>query len=97
MYGKKRIGINRKNEIFVAGEGSHQFVGKIAPAAPMPGNPFGKGFAVCYWGGEYIETAQTKTQCKIVMFNALKNHVDCVSVDGWQINEKGQLTNENKA
>ena len=57
----------------------------------MPGNPWGEGFAVCYWGGEYIATAQTKTDAKVIMFNALKNHPDCLDLDGWEIDEKGKL------
>ena len=85
MYGKKRIGITRDGMAFIAGEGSHQKVGRIVR------NLGGKAFGVYFCSWKFIGTAETKTKAKIIMFNAAKNHKDYIGDKDVFINEKGQL------
>ena len=91
MYGKKRIGITRGNEIFVGGEGSHQYVGFIKNAVPTPINPNGDGYDVFFCNGVRLGNAKTKTGCKQLMFAAVKLHPDSLVLDDWAIDDKGKL------
>ena len=79
MYGKKRIGTTRTGVAFIAGEGSHQNVGRIINAVPTASNPQGKGYDVFFCNWKYIGTTSTKIKAKILMFNAAKNHKDYCS------------------
>ena len=96
MYGKKRIGITRDGIAFIAGKwpgsqgGSHQNVGRIVKNS---GGKYSGGeyFRVYFYNWKFIGTAKTKTEAKIIMFNAAKNHKDYIGDENVFIDEKGKL------
>ena len=91
MYGKRRIGITRDGIAFIAGKwpesqgGSYRNVGRIVK------NLGGEDFGVYFYNWKFIGTAKTKTEAKIIIFNAAKNHKDWIGDEDVFIDEKGKL------
>ena len=83
MYGKRRCGIQRDGQVFVAGEGSHQNIGRAEKTAG--------GYHVLWVNRRYEGYAKTKREAKIMLFNKAKKQDECIIRPNEYINNRGKL------
>lgn len=87
MYGKRRCGIQRDGQVFVAGDGSYQSIGRVEKTDV--------GYHVLWANRRYEGHAKTKRDAKIMLFNKAKTKDECIIRPNEYIDDNGKLITKN--